>query len=87
LPAETEPERFELLIFLDGHGNIAWRNESAEYAPGHAWLIPAALGNYCVAPHSETKLLHTYLPDLDEFEQRMAARRIEPWAVSRVVRR
>ena len=83
--AETAPEQFELLVFLAGRGRIEWGCESAEYERAQVWLLPAALGAYRLTPDSETKLLRAYVPDLEEFAQRMAARQIELSALSRVM--
>jgi mannose-6-phosphate isomerase len=82
---QTEPGQFELLIVLAGRGRIEWGDESADYERAQVWLLPAALGGYRLAPESETKLLRAYVPDLDAFARRMAARQIAPSAWSGVV--
>jgi mannose-6-phosphate isomerase len=62
--AVSNRERFDLLIFLEGQGTIAWRGgeESSEYAPAQVWIIPAALGEYRLTPSAPTSLLRTYVP-------------------------
>ena len=45
LVGECSPEHFELLIFLEGNGEIHWDGEQVEYGPAQVWLIPAALGD------------------------------------------
>ncbi len=87
LAAQTHPEQFELLVVLAGRGSIEWGDESAEYDRAQVWLLPAALGGYQLAPQSDTKLLRVYVPDLDRFAQRLAARQIEPSEWARVVHR
>ena len=66
------PDRFELLIPLEGHGRIHWRSESMPYTPGEAWFLPAALGEYELLAQSATKLLRTYIPDLGQLLRELA---------------
>jgi mannose-6-phosphate isomerase len=58
----TSRERFELLIFLEGNGDIEWGGAHAEYGPAQVWLLPAALGSFQIAAGSRTSLLRTYVP-------------------------
>ena len=69
--ATTCPDRFELLVPLEGHGRIHWRSESMPYTPGEAWLLPAALGEYHLGAQSATNLLRTYVPDLEQFSREL----------------
>jgi mannose-6-phosphate isomerase len=87
IDANASPERFDLLVFLEGSGHIVWGNERAEYAPAQVWMIPAALGKYQLAPEAPTSLLRTYVPgDLAEFSRRLAVRGVPESAASRIVR-
>ena len=82
----VQPGRFELLIFLEGSGEIHWRDERAEYRPAQVWLIPAALGAYELKPASRSELLRTYVPDdLDEFERHLTSQGISKAQTSRLV--
>ena len=72
LLASPCPDRFELLIPLQGHGRIHWRSESMPYTPGEAWLLPAALGDYELLAQSSTKLMRTYIPDLPQLSRELA---------------
>jgi mannose-6-phosphate isomerase len=84
--ASASPERFDLLVVLEGSGCIEWGNERAEYAPAQVWMIPAALGEYQLVPEAPTSLLRTYVPgDLAEFSRRLAARGVPESAASRIV--
>ncbi|HUJ31510.1 MAG TPA: type I phosphomannose isomerase catalytic subunit [Candidatus Acidoferrum sp.] len=84
--AATSHEHFDLVIFLEGYGNIEWGDERAEYAPAQLWLIPAALGAYQFSPRSRTSLLRTYVPtDMNEFVRRLAERGVARAAWSRLV--
>jgi len=58
----TSPERFELLIILEGFGRIAWGGHEVDYTRAQAWLLPAALGTYRLIPTSYTSLLRAYVP-------------------------
>lgn len=84
--ATTAREHFDLLIFLEGGGNIQWGADRAEYAPAQVWLIPAALGDYRLAPDTRTSLLRTYVPgDLNELGRRLAERGVVEAEWSRLV--
>jgi mannose-6-phosphate isomerase len=72
MDVKTCPDRFELLVPLGGHGRIHWRSESMPYSPGEAWMLPAALGEYHLASQSATKLLRTYVPDLEQLSRELA---------------
>jgi mannose-6-phosphate isomerase len=84
--AATSREHFDLLIFLEGNGSIHWGEEHLAYAPMQAWMTPAALGAYRLAPESRTVLLRTYVPShIDEFVRRLSDQGIEEAAWSRLV--
>ena len=86
--APTSRAHFDLLIFLEGSGAIAWGVESADYAPAQVWLIPAALGEYQLKPNSPTSLLRTYVPnDLTELGRRLVEQGISGDEWSRLVHR
>ena len=78
--------RFELLIFLEGSGEIRWASEHAKYGPAQVWLIPAALGSYELKPNSRSELLRTYVPDdLDELGKHLASQGISEAQWARLV--
>lgn len=85
LDVESSPTHFDLLIFIEGSGNIELAGEHTAYNPAQVWIIPAALGSYHLAPQSPTALLRTYVPDLNEFVGRLEARGISRSAASRLV--
>jgi mannose-6-phosphate isomerase len=79
-------ERFDLLIFLEGVGDIQWGNDRARFEEAQVWIIPAALGAYQLVPHAKTALLRTYVPsDANEFSRRLAAQGVTEAAWSRLV--
>jgi len=86
IAAATSPEHFELLVILEGHGSIQSDSESVEYAPAQAWLLPAALGAYHLAPRERTSLLRAYVPlPFDEIARKLAARGVSEAAISHLV--
>jgi mannose-6-phosphate isomerase len=85
IAAATSPEHFDLLIFLDGDGRIEFAGGTEHFAPAQVWLLPAALGAYHIAPHSQTTLLHTYVPDLNRLKQRFTEEHVPEEKWSRVV--
>jgi mannose-6-phosphate isomerase len=88
MTAASSPEHFDLLIFVEGTGSIGWGDECAQYRPAQVWMLPAALGEYEIAPRAPTSLLRTYVPsDLDEFGRRLTDRGIEESRWSGLVHR
>jgi mannose-6-phosphate isomerase len=86
----TAPEHFDVLIFLEGSGEILWRDERAAYAPSQVWIFPAALGAYRIAPDSRsaTSLLRTFVPpDLKEYARNLSEQGIHEADISRLVHR
>jgi len=67
----TSPERFELLITLEGSGEIRSKSGPLKYGRAQTWLVPAALGEYSLKTETPTTLLRTYPPgesvDLEKF--------------------
>jgi mannose-6-phosphate isomerase len=84
--ATTSPDRFELLVLLDGLGRIRWGSESMPYGRGEAWLLPAALGGYQLIAQSSTKLLRTYVPDLQQLSRELAENGVSESQRSAVLR-
>jgi mannose-6-phosphate isomerase len=86
IAADTVPEHFDLLVFLEGRGSIQWGGESVDYAPAQTWLLPAAFGSYHLASRERTSLLRAYVPaSLDEFARKLAAQGVSEAELSRVV--
>ncbi len=81
----TAPERFELLIFVEGAGHIEAAGTEHGYARAQVWLLPAALGPYHLAPASRTTLLRAYVPDLDRLAAQLAERRVSADLISRFI--
>jgi mannose-6-phosphate isomerase len=83
----TSPERFELLITLEGAGEIQSKGSSLKYGPAQTWLLPAALGEYRLNAEKPTALLRTYPPgDPANFERYLTARGIQKEDWPRLIR-
>src|SRR5712692_385370 len=60
----VDPERFELIVILDGAGSFAWPDSAARYHRGECWLVPASQTHIDVLPETPTSLIRTYVPDI-----------------------
>jgi mannose-6-phosphate isomerase len=86
IAAVTSAEHFDLLVFLEGSGKLAWGGNSVDYAPAQVWMLPAELGAYHLEPREKTALLRAYVPDImNEFVRRLADQRVEQSEWSRLV--
>jgi mannose-6-phosphate isomerase len=73
IAAASSPERFDLLIFVEGSGSIRFGGDGLDYGPAQVWMIPAALGAYQLSPVAPSSVLRTCVPgDLNEFGRRLA---------------
>ena len=66
----TNKARFELLVVLNGSGQIRWTGGEANYAPGECWFIPANLDVFVIQPLHESSIIRTYVPDLSASKKR-----------------
>jgi mannose-6-phosphate isomerase len=55
---------FELLVILQGHGNLGWTGGAARYHRGECWLLPASLGQAGLHALEATTVIRTYVPDI-----------------------
>ena len=79
-------EHFDLLVFLDGSGQIEWADGAAGYGRAQLWIIPAALGAYEIVSQSRTSLLRTYVPaDLGEFAHRLEEQGVDRGRLSKLI--
>ena len=67
----TNKARFELLVVLQGTGEIRWTGGEAQYAPGQCWFIPANLDVFVIQPLQESSIIRTYVPDLAALENQL----------------
>jgi mannose-6-phosphate isomerase len=82
----SSPAHFDLLIFLEGHGNIRCGDARIPYRPTQVWMLPAALGEYQLEPETRTSVLRTYAPSgPNEFAARLASRGVSEAAIARLI--
>jgi mannose-6-phosphate isomerase len=86
IDAKTCLDRFEFLVFLAGEGRIHWGSESMPFNPGEAWMLPAAVGDYQLITQSSTKLLRSYVPDLEQLSREFAAEGLNELQRSAILR-
>jgi mannose-6-phosphate isomerase len=55
---KPEPERFHIVIFISGAGNIAGQ----QFQEGEAWLVPAGGQPFEIEPGTPVKFLRTWVP-------------------------
>lgn len=58
------PERFRILVALDGRGEMRWGRDAGARQPfraGQTFLIPAHLGDFYVASRGRARFLHAYV--------------------------
>jgi mannose-6-phosphate isomerase len=86
LRRRVRPERFELLIFLQGAGEIHGGGQQLNYGPAQVWLLPAALGTYELRPSSRSEVVRTCVPvDIDEWGRELENQGVAKKAWSRLV--
>jgi mannose-6-phosphate isomerase len=86
LNSVTSTAHFELLIFLQGVGDIVVAGDQLPYGPAEVWLVPAALGSFELRPSNPTALLRTYVPDtVVEFTDQLTAAGISSSDIARLV--
>jgi mannose-6-phosphate isomerase len=81
----TNKARFELLVVLQGTGELRWTGGEAQYSPGQCWFIPANLDVFVIQPLHESSIIRTYVPDLAAAKKRWQESGIAPEALNRTV--
>lgn len=82
---ESEPERFQLLVILQGHGKLHDTDISFDYQTGESWFIPASQPVTALQPVSPTSLLRIYVPDPVALHKQLRSMGFEEAAISRVL--
>jgi mannose-6-phosphate isomerase len=70
LEITSDTEHFDLFVILTGCGEFAWSGRPAKFARGECWFIPAGLRGLAIKSEESTKLLRTYVPDLQTMRNR-----------------
>ena len=69
---KPDPERFHLLIFLQGRGMLAgdaW--DHADYQPGDAYLTPAECPAFELQTATPSLAIRSYVPDLAKLREEL----------------
>jgi mannose-6-phosphate isomerase len=82
---ESDPERFQLLIILEGHGKFYDADRALDYRSGEAWFLPACLPVLSLQPASATALLRITVPDLTALHRQLRRMGFEEAAIARVL--
>jgi len=82
---ESDPERFQLLIILEGHGKFYDADRALDYRIGEAWFLPASLPVLSLQPASATALLRIIVPDLAALHQQLRRMGFEEAVIARVL--
>lgn len=81
----VDPERFELIVILEGAGSLAWPDSTARYRRGECWLVPASQGRIDVFPEAATSLIRTFVPDIPVLRTELHRNGISAAALAQVV--
>jgi mannose-6-phosphate isomerase len=89
----TETAQFELWITLEGNGTLQWRSAgshdsgTAEFVPGQAWFIPAALGEWKIDAQTPACILRVYMPDLGLHAEQLSSYGIPAAQIAQIIRK
>jgi mannose-6-phosphate isomerase len=81
----ADPEHFQLLVVLSGHGNLGWPAGAARYKAGECWLLPASLDLAALHPLQPTALLRAYVPDIAALNTHLRVAGVPASAISQSV--
>jgi mannose-6-phosphate isomerase len=81
----SDPERFELIVILEGSGGLGGPNSAARYRRGECWLVPASQARVDVLPEVPTSLILTYVPDVPALRTELRGNGISSVALAQVV--
>jgi mannose-6-phosphate isomerase len=82
---QPAPDHFELVVILEGRGNLGWPSGAARYTTGECWLIPASLASASLHALQPTKIIRTYVPNLSALKSMLEAAGISASAISQTV--
>lgn len=83
--AHSDPARFELLVVLDGTGELKWDGGSSPYRQGECWFIPAQLGQFSLSPEKTTAILRAYVPDIGRLRAQLTREGVAASEVQKVL--
>ncbi|PYU68249.1 MAG: hypothetical protein DMG49_16480 [Acidobacteria bacterium] len=81
----VDPERFELIVILQGAGSFAWPGSATRYHRGECWLVPASQARFDVLPETATSLIRTYVPAIPVLRTELHRDGISAGALAQVI--
>lgn len=81
---ESDPDRFQLVIVLQGSGRFYEDGRSWAYQTGQAWFLPASLPSIYLQPDKQTSVLRVNVPDRDSLRRQLLNQGLDARAVSKV---
>jgi mannose-6-phosphate isomerase len=81
----VDPERFEIIVILEGAGSFAWPDNAARYHRGECWLVPASQARIDVLPETSTSLIRTYVPNISALRTELHRDGISAAALAQVI--
>jgi mannose-6-phosphate isomerase len=81
----VDPERFEIIVILEGAGSFAWPDSAARYHRGECWLVPASQARIDVLPETSTSLIRTYVPNISALRTELHRDGISAAALAQVI--
>ena len=79
------PERFELIVILEGAGSLAWPESAARYRRSECWLVPASQAHIDILPETPTSVIRAYVPNLSALKTELHGNGISAAAIAQVV--
>lgn len=79
------PERAEVLSVIEGSGRVETERGWLGYRTGDTWLIPPATVRYRLVPRHKTRLLKSYVPDVEkDFRRPLARRKVGKMTIGKI---
>ena len=85
LEITSDTEHFDLFVILTGCGEFAWSGKPAKFERGECWFIPAGLRGLAIKSEESTKLLRTYVPDLQTMRDRFKQEHLSSKEIEKTV--
>ncbi len=80
------PSRFQVLVFLEGEGELVSNGFRESYRREQMWRLPQMTGSYRIVPRRETTLLKVFVPaGVDELDEELARAGVAPEDRRRIV--
>ena len=82
---DGDSRQFQLIVVLQGHGELLDDNSAVHFRAGDTWFLPAALETVTLRPLAPTSFLRIYVPELARLRHELALRGLDPGAISRTL--